>query len=116
MLFVILLHLQPGIRRSYCRSGPLPDRASSGHVTDVTSGQKATLRRILRNFRLHMRRTYQHYVENVVSSFVVFISFSFSRKLYLMLSSCWFFFGLTFFLCVLPFIFDETLFDAVFLL
>jgi hypothetical protein len=26
------------MRRTCCRSGPLPDRASSGHVTDVTSG------------------------------------------------------------------------------
>ena len=36
----------------------LPDRASSGYVTNVTSGQKAPLGRILRNFRLSMRRTY----------------------------------------------------------
>ena len=42
----------------------LPDRAYSGlvisgsHVTDVTSGQKAPLGRILRNFRLLMRRAY----------------------------------------------------------
>ena len=46
------------MRRTYFRSGSLPDRASSGHVTDVTSGQKALLGRIWRNFRLRMRRTY----------------------------------------------------------
>jgi hypothetical protein len=40
------------MRRTYFRSGPLPDRASSGHVT---SGEKAPLGRILCNFRLHMR-------------------------------------------------------------
>ena len=33
----------------------LPDRVSSGHVTDVTSGEKAPLARILRNF---LRITY----------------------------------------------------------
>jgi hypothetical protein len=44
--------------RTYFRLGPLPDRASSSHVTDVTSGQKALLGRILRNFQLCMRRTY----------------------------------------------------------
>jgi hypothetical protein len=37
------------LRRTYFRTG---------HVTDVTSGQKASLRRILRNFRLRMRRTH----------------------------------------------------------
>ena len=31
---------KPGMRRTYFRSGQFPDRASSGHVTDVTSGQK----------------------------------------------------------------------------
>jgi hypothetical protein len=42
----------------------LSDRAYSGHVTSgshvtyVTSGQKAPLGRILRNFRLFMRITY----------------------------------------------------------
>ena len=36
---------------------PLPDSGSSGHVT-LTSGQKAPLGRIWRNFRLRMRRTY----------------------------------------------------------
>ena len=36
----------------------LPDMASSDHVTDVISGEKAILRRILRNFRLRIRRTY----------------------------------------------------------
>ncbi len=41
----------------------LLDMASSGHVTsghvsDLISGEKAIIRRILRNFRLHMRRTY----------------------------------------------------------
>ena len=29
---------KPGMRRTWCRLGPLLDRASSGHVTDVTSG------------------------------------------------------------------------------
>jgi hypothetical protein len=33
-------------------------QATSGHVTDVTSGQKAPLGRILCNYRLRMRRTY----------------------------------------------------------
>ena len=47
-----------GMRRTYFRSGPLPDRASSGHVTDLTSGQKALLGRIWHNFRLPMCRTY----------------------------------------------------------
>jgi hypothetical protein len=28
----------PGMGRTYFRSGPLPDRVTSGHVTDVTSG------------------------------------------------------------------------------
>ena len=46
---------KPGMHRTYFRSGPLPDRASSGHVT---SGEKAPLGQILCNFRLHMRRTY----------------------------------------------------------
>jgi hypothetical protein len=42
--------------RTYFRSGPLLDRASSGsHVTDVTSGEKTPLGRTLRNFRLRMR-------------------------------------------------------------
>ena len=36
----------------------ISDRASSGQVTDVTSGQKTTLGQILRNFRLSMHRTY----------------------------------------------------------
>jgi len=44
------------------RTQSLPDRASSGHVTghvtNVTSGEKAIQLRILRNFRLRMRRTY----------------------------------------------------------
>ena len=35
---------KPGMRRTYFRLGPLPDRASFGHVTDVTSGQKALTR------------------------------------------------------------------------
>ena len=35
---------KPGMRRTYFRSGPLPDRASFGHVTDVTSGQKGPTR------------------------------------------------------------------------
>ena len=48
----------PGMRRTYFRSGPLPDRASSSHVTDVTSGEKAPLSRIWCNFRLRMRITY----------------------------------------------------------
>ena len=47
-----------GMRRTYFRSGQLPDMASSSHVTDVTSGQKAPLGRIWHNIRLHMRRTY----------------------------------------------------------
>ena len=49
---------KPGMRRIYFFLGPLPDRASSSHVTDVTSGQKALLGRILRHFRLRMRGTY----------------------------------------------------------
>jgi hypothetical protein len=48
---------KPGMRRTYFRSGPLPDRASSSHVT-VTSGQKPLLRRIWGNFRLRMCRIY----------------------------------------------------------
>jgi hypothetical protein len=48
---------KPGMRRTYFRYGTLPERASSGHVT-VTSGQKAPLGRIWRNFRLRMRRIY----------------------------------------------------------
>jgi hypothetical protein len=32
------------MRRTYFRLGPLPDRASSGHLTDVISGQKALTR------------------------------------------------------------------------
>ena len=48
---------KPGMRRTYSRLGPLPDRASSSHVT-VTSGQKPLLRRIWGNFRLRMCRIY----------------------------------------------------------
>ena len=48
----------PGMHKTYFRSWPLPDRASSSHVTNVTSGQKALLGRIWRNFRLRMRRIY----------------------------------------------------------
>jgi hypothetical protein len=33
-----------GMRTTYFRSGPLPDRASSSHVTNVTSGQKGPTR------------------------------------------------------------------------
>jgi hypothetical protein len=40
---------------------------TSGHVTDVTSGQKAILGRIWRNFRLRMRRTYLRIVTNITS-------------------------------------------------
>jgi hypothetical protein len=52
-----------GMRRTYFPSGhfwtgPIPDSVSSGQVTDVTSGQKAPLGRIWRNFRLRMRSTY----------------------------------------------------------
>jgi hypothetical protein len=49
---------KPGMRRTYFRSGPFPDRASSSHVTDVTSGQKALLGRIWRHFLLRVRRSY----------------------------------------------------------
>jgi len=44
--------------RMRTRSLPLPDRASSCHVTNVTSGEKAPLRRILHNFRLRMHIVY----------------------------------------------------------
>jgi hypothetical protein len=40
---------KPGIRRTYFWSGPLPDRAITGDVTDVTSGQKTPLGRKLRS-------------------------------------------------------------------
>ena len=39
---------KPGMRRTYFRTGPLPDRASSSHVTNVTSDQKSPLGRIWR--------------------------------------------------------------------
>ena len=42
------------MRRTYFRTRPLPVR----HVTDVTSGEKAPLGRILRNLRLRMHRKY----------------------------------------------------------
>jgi hypothetical protein len=53
----------PGMRRTYFPSWPLPDRASSGQGPFrshdfVTFGQKAPLERIWRNFRFRMRRTY----------------------------------------------------------
>jgi hypothetical protein len=32
------------MRRTYFRSVPLPDRASSGHVTNGSSGQKGPIR------------------------------------------------------------------------
>jgi hypothetical protein len=46
------------MRRTGFRLGTLPDSASSGHVTLSLPVKKAPLGRILRNFRLHMRRTY----------------------------------------------------------
>ena len=46
------------MRRTYFRSVPLPDRASSGHVTNGSSVKKAPLGRIWHNFQLRMRRTY----------------------------------------------------------
>ena len=49
----------------------LPDRSSSDHVTNVTSGQKAPLGRILRNFRLSMRRTYFRSLPDRASSGLV---------------------------------------------
>jgi hypothetical protein len=57
------------MRITYFPSGPLQDRAPSGHVI---SGQKALLGRILRNFRLRMRRTYFRtgHVTDVTSSHV----------------------------------------------
>ena len=45
---------RPGMRRTYSRSGPLPDRAPSGHVTWSLPVKRA----IWRNFRLRMHRTY----------------------------------------------------------
>ena len=46
---------KPGMSRTYFRSGSPLDRASSGHVTDVTSGQKghtrADITQLLDNFR-----------------------------------------------------------------
>jgi hypothetical protein len=63
-----------GMRRTYFRSGPLLDMTTPGQFLFrsrdfVTSGQKASLRRIVRNFRLHMRRTYFRtgHVTNVTS-------------------------------------------------
>ena len=64
---ILLLRKKRGkkreMRRTYFRSGPLLDMATSEQFLFrsrdfVTSDQKATLRRIVRNFRLHMRRTY----------------------------------------------------------
>ena len=46
------------MHRTYFRSGPLPDRAFSGHVTVSLPVNKAPLGRIFRNFRLRMRITY----------------------------------------------------------
>ena len=56
------------MRRTYFRTGPLPVR----HVTEITSGPKAPIGRILRNFRLRIRRTYfqTRHVTNVASGHV----------------------------------------------
>jgi hypothetical protein len=63
---------KPWMCRTYFRSAPLPDRVSSSHVTDVTSGHKALLGRIWYNFRLHMSRTYFRTMTNVTSGHVTF--------------------------------------------
>ena len=59
-----------GMRITYFWSGPLPDMASSSHVTGVTSGQKALLGWIWRNFRLRMHRRYFRTMTNVISDHV----------------------------------------------
>ena len=46
------------MHRTYFWSWPLPDRASSGHVTLSLAIKKAPLGRIWLRFRLRMRRTY----------------------------------------------------------
>jgi hypothetical protein len=65
---------KPGMRRTYFRLGPLPDRASSSHVTDVTSGQKVPLGRMWRNFRLRMRIAYFRILTDVTSGHVTHIT------------------------------------------
>jgi hypothetical protein len=45
---------KPGMCRTYFRSGPLPDRASYSHVTDVTSVQNTLLGWIWGNFQCHV--------------------------------------------------------------
>ena len=68
---------KPGMSRTYFRSGSPLDRASSGHVTDVTSVQKTLLLRIWRNFRLRMRITYFRtwHLTDVISGHVTDITF-----------------------------------------
>jgi hypothetical protein len=43
----------------------LPDRSSSDHVTNVTSGQKAPLGRILRNFRFSYNHFFYFYIVSI---------------------------------------------------
>ena len=38
-IMLLLAGGKPGMRSTYFRPGSLPDRASSGHVTDVTSAR-----------------------------------------------------------------------------
>jgi hypothetical protein len=68
-----------GMRRTYFRSGPLLDMATSGQCLFrscdfVTSGQKATLRGIWHNFLLCMRRTHFRTMTDVTSGHVTDIT------------------------------------------
>jgi hypothetical protein len=68
-----------GMRRTYFRSGPLLDMATSGQCLFrscdfVTSGQKATLRGIWHNFLLCMRRTHFRTMTDVTSGHVTGIT------------------------------------------
>ena len=62
---------KPGMRRTYSRSGLLPDRSSSGHVTLSSSSQKAPLGRIWHNFRTwHVTDVTSCHVTDVTSGHV----------------------------------------------
>ena len=64
------------MRRTCFRSGPLPNRDSSGHVTWSLPVKKVPLVRILCNFRLRMRRTYLRtgQVNDVISGHMTYVT------------------------------------------
>jgi hypothetical protein len=68
---------KPGMRRTYFRSRPLPDRASSSDVTLSLPVKMFPLGRILCNFRLRMRRTYFRtgHMTDVTSGHVTDVTF-----------------------------------------